>query len=832
MAVRPLLPKIAGLFFVTGATALIVEQTFEKLLSTVVGASTPAGALVLAAYFAGLSLGGAAYGRWATRFRSPLSLYGFLEAAVGLLAIFLAGSFAEVQTLSSVLVQLAGDAPEAVFVARLAVSALWILPPTLAMGASYPAVCGALEAEAGGDEEARREVPRAMTRLYAVNLLGATLAAFAGPYVLFPRFGLTGTLAGFGALQLLIGLVALRLARQLTPAPVVGTAAAPEDARPLGRLLREAGMPLLLPLAGASGFMVFALEVMWIHLIGVTLGMSVYAFAMMLTMVLLGLFLGGLGASVFPRDGRGHAALALPGLLVVCSVSVLIAGGAWDSAPLWLLEYGEDVDTFWTGEVLRFLLAVRLILVPSIALGTIYPSLLRSPLFPHLGRARAAGWLGAANAVGSVLGALAAAFWLLPRFGSESTLRALGAMPALFALGLVVLTARFAGPSALPRFALPAAVASLLGVGALAVLPPPWNRLDLTAGTNVYFRRSFVSEDSRLLSWFEDAAGGITTVVERQTPGGAVKTLLTNGKFQGNNAGELSSQISFGLVPSVLRAARARAMWIGLGTGQSALVVKAAGFERLDVAELSPGMIAAAREQFDDVNGHVLEAPGVSLFLEDGRNFLLRTRQRYDLIGMEVTSIWFAGASNLYSREFYRLARSRLAPHGVLQQWVQLHHASPEEVMSVIATVRAEFRHVTVWKLGAQGCIVAADEPLAIDPVAMADVAAAPKMAPLLAIVARQTGLTLGNLHDALLLDEGDVTRLAEAVERERVPLNTDGNRHLEFESPRYNLEKLQHQRFVLERLLSFTDQATRPARTERFLAPLLRRGPPPAATP
>ena len=246
---------------------------------------------------------------------------------------------------------------------------------------------------------------------------------------------------------------------------------------------------------------------------------------------------------------------------------------------------------------------------------------------------RHAGRLGALNALGSVAGALVTGFVLIPRIGSERTSRLLGALPSLFALALAPRTR-----------VVPFAAVATFG---LAAVLPSWNQLDLTSGTNVYFTRAFVKDSTRLLRFTEDFVGGFTTVVAS----GKTKTLLTNGKFQGNDAGEVIEQIAFGLVPAALVAGRDHALVIGLGTGQTARVVAAAGFESIDVAEISPGIRDAARHEFALTNDGIVDDPRVFFHLEDGRNFLLRSRTRYDLVTIETTSVWFAGASNLYSRE-------------------------------------------------------------------------------------------------------------------------------------------------------------------------------------
>ncbi|MFN7971575.1 MAG: fused MFS/spermidine synthase [Acidobacteriota bacterium] len=289
--------------------------------------------------------------------------------------------------------------------------------------------------------------------------------------------------------------------------------------------------------------------------------------------------------------------------------------------------------------------------------------------------------------------------------------------------------------------------------------------------------------------------------------------LLTNGKFQGNDAGEMGAQVGFALIPILHQPERHRALVIGLGTGQSAEVVRAAGYEEIEIAEISPGIVAAAREPFAEVNQHVLEAPNVRLFLEDGRNHLLRTTRPYDLITMEINSVWFAGATNLYAREFYELARSRLGPRGIFQQWVQLHHISPREVESTIATLRSAFPHVRVYFVGGQGILVASSAPLSIDAPLQAELETREALARDREALQRWTGSSIGDVASHLLLDERETDRLLATASERGIPINTDGNRFLELSTPRHNLEVAPHALLVIEELLGYVDPGSREQR-------------------
>jgi spermidine synthase len=158
-----------------------------------------------------------------------------------------------------------------------------------------------------------------------------------------------------------------------------------------------------------------------------------------------------------------------------------------------------------------------------------------------------------------------------------------------------------------------------------------------------------------------------------------------------------------------------RALVIGLGTGVTAHTVASFPFREIDIAEIAPGIVFAANRFFGHVNGNVLSDPRVKVQLTDGRNFVLLTPHQYDVITIELSNIWFAGASDLYSREFYQRCRARLSHGGVMQQWLQIHHIDTVDLLSVMKTLREVFPHVAFFLGGGQGILVASSEPLEVD---------------------------------------------------------------------------------------------------------------------
>jgi spermidine synthase len=751
---------LAALFMTTGATGLLAEQAYEKLLETLVGTTTHAAATVLTIYFAGLTIGGLAY-RWWRRLRvRPLVLYAAFEAGIGLWALVLYAGFEHLISVFVPLLRLGGGNLPLLQFLRIVAASAWILPPTILMGSTFPAMVDALRENV---DDARRTV----TEFYALNILGGAFGAIAGPYLIFATIGVDGALL-VTAVDLVVAAIAFGLARQMDRR--VETAEEPRAEEGSGTRMAIGGRgSLLIAISALCGFLFFALEVEWTHLIAAVCGNSVYSFAAMLAAVLAGLFLGGMLAwRLWPQDAEIPVSVPAAAL-AVGAMLLALQQMAWPHVPHQFVVWGSSLTSFAGGEALRALVTAVVIIPPTTVIGTVFPLLFRLREFPASERGRVAGAMTAANAIGCCAGALTGAFFLIPHFGSEFTLLLIAVLYAVAGALLLLL----APAPRLRVYGLAAAALALVICG----LVPAWDRLALTSGEHVYFTGAFSPPGSHLLFFHEDSAGGITTVISNDA--GTARTLLTNGKFQGSDSGEPAAQMGFALLPLLHSSRLDDALVIGLGTGQSAEVVHAAGVRNVDIAEIAPGIIYAATQEFRHLNHDVLSEPNVHVFLEDGRNLLLRREYSYDLITIEISSYWWAGATNLYSQQFYELAAHRLRSGGVLQQWVQLHHTSPREIASTLLTVRQAFRYVSLWVTGNQGIIVASNTPQEIRALGLVAAARAIQGS-------RLSTSDLCTLFQNRLLSPDDINRLQRTATR--AVINTDRNRWIEYDTPRYNI--------------------------------------------
>jgi spermidine synthase len=768
------------LYALTGFTGLLAEQGFEKYIALLVGATASASAVVLFTYFLGFALGGVAAGRLikGRGIARPLLVYGIIELLAGISCVVFSYSFhGLLETLAMLQNLFSGAALR--FQARFLCGCILVLPTAALMGASFPLIASALDS---GDPAGKRR----WTQAYTANLAGALLAAATAPLIVMPALGLRGSLWLCFAIM---GFVCAATAA-LPSAPLCHSATVEIAGKPRG----AKGIRLLLAAAFASGAVFFALEVIWTHLVGVVVGCSIYAFSWMLTAVLLGLLIG---ASVVNRRARRGCTISTALLFQCGALLLLLQLRLWDRTPIFF-RIGPPAafqESFYFAELYKLAVTCLLLVPASTVLGLIYPKLLTSSQLEGEGNSYLSGYLSAANSLGCLTGALLGVFVLIPSLGSELSLKVIALVLAAFWL-LFLLQERPA-----PRRLRLAAATALCVVAILASLH--WDWATLTAGTGNYYGQKApeprpaepgVKYFGRCIFGDESVQGGLTTVVRStiQTPRGTatIRTLYTNGKFEGddNPGGQMNAQFGFSAIPSLFVRNFDRALLIGLGTGHSAAALKHLGYREIDIAEFAPGIVAAARQSFADLNEGILDDPHARLFLEDGRNVLLTDRQRaYDLITIEITNVWFAGATNLYSQEFYQLARKRLKPDGVLQQWIQLHHIGPREVACALATLRAVFPYVGLWLYGNQGMMVASAHPLVLDEARRPELVRRFRSAPL-----------VDELRASVLVSPSGLTRLINDLH----PLiNTDHNRWLEYSTPRYqssSFDWMRHNRRLL----------------------------------
>lgn len=693
-------PKwVVGAFVTSGFAGLLYEVVYAKSLAITFGSTSLASYTVLVTYMGGMALGAWIGGIFADKVKKPLMYYIGIEAIIGLYAVLTPTFFKLIQALYlSFVGDLSPDAP-ILTVVRVSLGALVLGIPTILMGATVPFMFKYLKTFGVTTESA-------VSKLYSANVVGAAAGSLVGAYVLLPTLGRIGATNLAAAISLLLALYVLDQVKKLGEQTVVESHKE-EIMKPVNTVSKTMGLSALIVLTVGGGI-TLGLEVVSIHMLAVVAGNSVYAFGLMLATFLAGLSMGSIAGEKILKfiNNRYTIVLAQCG---VC-ISIILTAFLWDKVPDYFASFGVMGEFHYFGfaarEIIRGAVCAIAMFPAAFFIGINYPASmsLASDWLAKKGEAKAVGIASALNTFGNISGVLIIAFYALPTFGSNRVFIAL----AFFAFALAVLMFVIDNQTLkVKSIGFQSALVSLAVSFALFfAYPKQWDFNRLSQGANVYFMPSYWGE---VIDYTESITGGITSVAK--DPNSENLTLLTNGKFQGNNTGEIEAQESIALIPLLHTDKRDNALVIGYGTGMSARVLHDQHFKELDIAELAKDIVTIADKYFPENNMGVSSKPNVNMYYTDGRNYLLTQDKKYDLISLEISSIWFAGAANLYNKEFYQLAKKRLNDDGILQQWVQLHHIYPQDLVYILNTVRSEFEYVWLYESGGQGIIVASNSP-------------------------------------------------------------------------------------------------------------------------
>ena len=662
---------LAGLFFVSGISGLIYQSLWLRLLSLIFGVTVHAASTVLASFMAGLALGTLIAGWLTARVRRPLAWFGAIELGIGALALLTPWALDRVAQIWIALQAQVPDQLWALTAARFLCSMAVLLAPTMLMGATLPLVVRSLVAD-------RALAGPGVGVLYAANTAGAITGALAAGFVLIGGVGITRSFQLAAALNALAGLSALALSVWDMPRAATADRPPAGSPPPVSRIGQLA--------FAFSGFAALALEVVWFRVLVIVVPATTYAFTTMLAAVLLGLSAGSALASPLLRRSWnwvgvfGIVQLAI-GMLTVGAIGLYLE---WYGAGL---VRGSD-----------HVASLFVILPPALAMGFAFPVGIRAwvdaPGAPPGARAARVARLYAVNVAGAILGAVAGGFLLLPCAGSRVSLVILGAGFVLSGLLLIWHGAAVRRQALAAITILVVSVFGWLG----ARLPTPFSA--------VQGRR--VPADERPLFVEE----GIQTTVGVYADSLGRQTLYLDGLHQANDSAPMVRvHQQIGLLPAAIHPAPRNALVIGLGGGVTGGALGLVDGLTLDIVELSDSVVRAAG-WFRHANGDVLNRPNVRLRVDDGRNHLLTTRERYDIVTADIIQPIHAGAGNLYSAEYYRLAKGVLAPGGLMLQWIGNRPVSQYKLM--VRTFLDVFPHATAWDNGT--LLVGTAEPLQLDP--------------------------------------------------------------------------------------------------------------------
>ena len=770
-------PLLYSCFFASGAAGLILEIVWSKYLSLLLGNSIYGVSTVVAAFLGGLGIGAAIGGRLAARTREPLLLYARLELVVAILGLMSPLGYAAAKPLFAWLNGLFLGHGAAFLLLRFAVLFVALLIPTTAMGATLPLLVSDFS------RRDREGSGAAVARLYAVNTAGAVLGVVAAGFLAIPALGLWKTAALAASIDLLVFGTILMWRPAAPPALVDGERAYARE----GGSVAGSWYRWILPLFALSGFTAILYEVSWTRILAVPFGGMIYAFSAILAIYLAGIALGAAVASRVLKLWR--APVALFGLLqALLAAAVGIAAHQFEHLPHWQTTVigranGSTASLLW-GEAG---ITAWIIFPACFLLGALFPTAVAIRRSSRNEAGASVGAVYAFNTLGSIAGSVLTAFILIPWLGTLHSILAAAALNA--ALGVLALVT--GEGRALPRRA--AATLVVIAAGAYAwVGMPSWNAERMSLGlvrllrsywlfgkedvTHRMIDRVGASKDLERLLFYKEGRVAAVTVIET----GKRRALLINGKTDATTGvGEdMAQQVMVGQLPVLLAHRPQSVCIVGYGSGVTTGAVLTHPVRDVLTIELE-GAVVEAAPYFDTDAGKPLADPRHRLLIEDAGTYLRSTRNKYDVIISEPSNLWIAGMADLFTRDFYETAASKLKPGGIFCQWVQCYQTSPATLHTIFRTLATRFPKGQLFFVdGSADLVILAspDREIGIDLDQLGAWFQDEKVARNLARVG------VSSLPDLMRYYRGRLERVAKEVDGG--PVNTDDNGWLEHKAP------------------------------------------------
>jgi spermidine synthase len=678
------------LFFLSGAAALIYQVAWVRQAILVFGVSIYAYSAVLSAFMGGAALGSYLMGRRADLARRPLRFYALLQVGI---AIFGIVSPLVLVALMPVYAQIAQSLPTGsplVTAVRTLFSILILTPPTFLMGATLPVMARALKSRSG-------QVGSDVGQLYAADTLGAALGCGLAGLFLLRTLGTQETILLAAGLNLLSAVGAWLLQRRALEGPLPeATRAKPSSAHRerAAELPQNAWLPTFIISAYAlSGMAALAYEVVWARILAIFTLDAVYSFSIMLTTFLIGLTVGGWIGAWWTRR-RQVTLLHFANLQMAVAVTALSSLFIFARFPAITLEDLFGVYTVTNAIYYEFLLGFLALFVPTTLMGILFPvvtSLYTEERLPNLGER--VGLINALNTAGAIVGALGASFVLIPLLGLQYSIVALSVLNLLIGI-----TAYWIQRQSTRRWqAAPIGGTALLLALAL-VLPP---------GYYLGFREDPTDQ----MVYY--AEGVETTVAVFDVPEHNFKVSFVNGRIEvPTDDVSMRAFRLLGHLPPLLKPDAQRALMLSFGNGVATGSLDTHNIPHIDAVDLSAEMLEAAAIYWQE-NHNVLRSPRLHLYVEDGRNFLLQTPLKYDIITTDATHPTNSASWALFTQEFYQSVSARLAPGGVFVQWVPFHSLREEDYRTILRTFQNVFPHATLWYTGGSHTLmIATAQPL------------------------------------------------------------------------------------------------------------------------
>ena len=679
------------LFFFSGASALIYEVVWQRMLILVFASTTFATTTILASFMGGLALGSFYFGRLADKYKEPLKLYAYMEAGIGIFAILFPFIISGITIIYVSIYQQFHLTSYLFNLLKFALVFLVLIIPSFLMGGTLPVISKLFVTKFN-------QLGRGIGSLYGSNTFGAVTGTFFAGFFLIIMLGVKETSYLAAAANILIAGVALGLNRFLLPTDSGnGRDLQQEVKRRRGKEIGEIArhiypkyvLRIVLLVYALSGFCALAYQVLWTRVLLFFLGSTTYAFTIMLTTFLFGLALGSFLIGRFIDKGKNL-------LNWLALIEVLI--GVFSILTLWeFSKLGDLLGSVYQGEgwqgfvAARYLGSFLIMFIPTLLMGMAFP--LVSKIYTQ-SREKLGSYLGnvySANTLGAVIGAFATGFIVIPWLGITNGIILIATINLV--LGVIMLVTNPFMRLRLKQVAL-AGIAAIIAISILVIPPDKPLTLyssvfaDLEGSGEILFYREGVEAtlSVHVVPDLYDNQVYKLLEIDGAAVAGTSSTLRLSQKLQGHLP-ILLYKASTGKNPD-------NVFLLGVASGESSYATTRHEIGRLDAVEILADEVDAI-PYFEEINGDILNQPKFNLIISDARNYLLATEEVYDVI--ESDSIHPLRSQNLFTMEYFESVKKRLSDDGLVSLWLPLYSTSEANLKILLGTFQSAFPYVTVW---------------------------------------------------------------------------------------------------------------------------------------
>jgi spermidine synthase len=669
------------LFVGSGCAALIYEIVWFQLIQLVIGSSAVSLGVLLGTFMGGMCLGSLLLPRFISPERHPLLVYAALEAGIGILGM-----------LVLVLVPLVGGAYTSAsgsglvgVLTRGIVCAICLLPPTLLMGATLPAIARWVETTPTGVSW--------LGFFYGSNIAGAVFGCLlAGFYLLRVHDMATTTMVAV-AVNFGVAGIGYVLSKRAPHRPAV-------QASRDSTLPTDDGVKFIYVAIALSGLSALGAEVVWTRLLSLMLGASVYTFSIILAVFLIGLGFGSSAGSVAARSNRPRVALGWCQLLL----TVAVAWAAYmmsRSLPYWPINPSLSPSPWITFQIDLVRCAVA-VLPAAFLWGASFPLAIAAVMGPGQDAGALVGRVYAANTVGAIIGSAIFSVFLIPSIGTQQSERALIAIAlasAIVVFGSIARARSSESPAKKDSRTgdeLSGVGYAVIAVGVLAAIVLTVAVPKIPDGLIAYgrFLPTYTTEPKYLY-----VGEGMNSSIAVSEESSGARNFHVAGKVEASSLPQdMRLQRMLGQLSALLVKEPKSVLVVGFGAGVTAgSFTLHPGIKRIVICEIEPLIPQVVSTYFTKENYNVAKDPRVQIVYDDARHFILTTKEKFDVITSDPIHPWVKGAATLYTKEYFELVKQHLNPGGVVTQWVPLYESSPDVVKSEVATFFGAFPDGTVW---------------------------------------------------------------------------------------------------------------------------------------